>query len=430
MSDNAVARVDRGTSINEQFSGTEIERRAETAMAAAGARERAAVEARYVVAMRNPRNWNDVRAMLLDHCDRPSFAERARYSKPVGQELINGEWVPKKATGFTIRFAETLAQTMRNVMPELSVSYEDERIRIIRITVTDLEANLPWSQEVTIAKTVEKRGFKNKKTQEWEPPEGRQVIGVRLNSRGEPTYLVIATDEELRSKINAERSKTQRDFLIKLCPRDILDDCEEKIAEARDREDKKDPKAALKRLLDRFKEFGIMPSDLTTYVGKPTEQWTPLDRKELTELGLAIRENEITFSEALRLKYAAGQEGEPEGEGETHQQHDARLQRKMREQAPKREDLVDAKVNELKRESETERPRDLAEELRQETLRLGKSEFLRVLGTLGYTEVDELPNEIKTIEALRALREVEPQQPETTTQNATIEPAKRGWGKK
>lgn len=330
-----------GVTLRQEFGAQQMQTQAETSMAAAAARERAIVEAEYIMAERHPRAWMNVRAVMLDHCSRPRFAEIARYAKPVGKEKINGEWVEKKVKGFSSRFAETLAQEMGNVKPISAVTFEDDLIRIMRIGVIDLERNIPRAREVTFARSVEKRGKKNK-AGEWAPPDGREVISSRINSYGEPTYLVRATDDELRSKVNSEESKTQRDFILKLCPRDILEECEDKIRDVLAAEDKRDPLAALKKLLDRFREFGVMPSDLETYMGKPSKQFTAADIQELRELGAAIRDGQETFQNALRLKFSA-----PEGE-ESAVEHDARLRKQSEEQlATAQQVAAEKKIAEL-----------------------------------------------------------------------------------
>jgi hypothetical protein len=254
------------------------------------------------MAERHPRKWADVRVAMLDHCLRPRFAEVSRYKKPVGKKNVNGQWIDSYAEGFSIRFCEALAGEMRNVKPDTSVVYEDDLIRIIRIGVTDLQNNVPWVREVPFAKVVEKRGFKNKK-QEWEPPEGREVVGQRINSRGDMTYTVKATEDEMRSKINSETSKTQRDFILKLCPRDLLEDWEDAVRATMEKEDKRDPKAALKKWLDAFHRMGIEPSDLENYFAKNVNALSDSDIKELRELGQAINEGVTTFAQALELKW-------------------------------------------------------------------------------------------------------------------------------
>lgn len=285
----------------EEFGAAQIATTSEKSVAGIAAREQAIIQAEYVMAERHPRSWEDVRVRMMDHCKRPRFAECTRYCKPVGKKFVNGEWIEEKARGFTIRFAETLAQEMGNVKPWTSTSYEDDRIRIVRIGVTDLQRNVPWSQEVTVAKVVEKRG--KRKGDEWLPPEGREVLSSRVNSRGDTTFLVAATDDEILTKQNSAISKVQRNFLLKLCPRDILEDCEEQVVGTLSSEDKKDPAALRKKWIDAFAKFGVMPTDLIQYTGKQPAQWQEGDFAELRELGTAIKEGETTFQQALKVRY-------------------------------------------------------------------------------------------------------------------------------
>ena len=308
------AVIERGNVSRQEFGASENRSQADLAVAAVAAREEATIRAEYVMAERHPRVWPDVRIEMMEHCKRPRFAEIARYAKPVGKKKINGELVEQFARGFTARFAETLAQAMGNVKPFTAVTYEDDLIRVARIGVTDLQKNLPRSREVTFAKAVEKRGWEDRKTKKWSPPEGREVISQRLNSFSEPVYLVRATDDEMRNKVNSEESKTQRDFILRLCPRDILDECEELVLATLENQDKTDPTAALKRVNDKFREMaGIMPSDLEQYLGKPTNRFSPKDIQELRELYTAIRENQTTFEQALKLKYQTEVDGVESG---------------------------------------------------------------------------------------------------------------------
>jgi hypothetical protein len=297
-------QVQRGLTERQEFGAFERDNSGETAIAAVAARERSIIEAQYLMAERHPRNWMDVRARMMDHCLRPRFAEVSRYKKPVGKKKINGEWVDQYAEGYTIRFAESLAQEMRNVKPESSVTYEDDLIRILRIGVTDLQSNVPWSREVAFGKVIEKRGFQDRQTKEWAAPDGREVVGQpRVNSRGEMTYTVKATEDEMRSKVNSEISKTQRDFIIKLCPRDLLEDWHDAVYATMEKEDKRDPKAALKKWLDAFHRMGIEPSDLENYFAKSVNALSDADIKELRELGTAINEGVTTFQQAMELKW-------------------------------------------------------------------------------------------------------------------------------
>jgi hypothetical protein len=344
----------QGVIAREEFGANEVARRNETAMAAVTARETAIVQAEYIYAERHPRVWAQVEVDMLSHCSRPRFAEIARYAKPIGREKVNGEWVEKKAEGFSARFAETLAQEMGNIKPVSAVTYEDDLIRVVRIGVTDLQKNIPRSREVTFAKAVEKRG--KKRGNSWDPPEGREIISQRTNSYGEPTFLCKATEDEMRSKVNSEESKTQRDFVLKLCPRDILESCLDKVLEVKDQIRQgyvKDPQAAMKKVVSRFAELGIQPSDLEAYIGRSAKHFTAGDIEDLIDLGTAIRDNQTTFQQAMRDKYA---EPAPDGE-ETPQQRDARKQQQMADQAEeaKREALKVDEGKKMKAAAETEK---------------------------------------------------------------------------
>jgi len=110
---------------------------------------------------------------------------------------------------------------MMNVKSSASATYEDDMVRIVRTAVIDLERNTHDFREIVIAKVVEKRGKQDKDTGEWIPPEGREVISQRLNSYGEPSYLVRATDDEVRMKQNSEISKAQRDESLRMIPKEF-----------------------------------------------------------------------------------------------------------------------------------------------------------------------------------------------------------------
>ena len=64
----------------------------DTAATAVAAQAKALVEARYIMALRRPRDMDVVREKMLKECMRPSFAAVARYVKPIGQD--RAKWRP------------------------------------------------------------------------------------------------------------------------------------------------------------------------------------------------------------------------------------------------------------------------------------------------------------------------------------------------
>ena len=77
-----------GVSVRQEFGSTEIMRGAETAMAAMAAQSKALVEARFVVAMRNPRRWANIRISVNNLCKDPGFAAEALYVKPLNLGIL------------------------------------------------------------------------------------------------------------------------------------------------------------------------------------------------------------------------------------------------------------------------------------------------------------------------------------------------------
>ena len=87
----------------ESKTGAALEKR-ELASDVLAAQGRAQVQARYLMARQNPRDWDLVRQRVLKDCDRPFFADAALYSKPMGNS---------KVTGLSIRFAEAAQRALR-----------------------------------------------------------------------------------------------------------------------------------------------------------------------------------------------------------------------------------------------------------------------------------------------------------------------------
>lgn len=287
------APIAAGMTQREDFEGVEIQRGAETASAAVAAQATAQIQARYIVAMRRPRDWDDVRVRILKECRRPSFADVAMFSLPRGG---------KKIEGLSIRFAEAALRCMTNVLPEQITVYDDAEKRIIQVSVTDLEANLTYSKQITVAKTVERS----------KPMDDGFFFTVRNNSQGRKVYTVPATEDDLLAKEGALVSKAIRTLTMRMLPGDITDEADTLIrVTLRDRA-AKDPDGERKAIADAFSTLSVLPSDLKDYLGHPLEQTSPAELVELRGLFTAIKAGEATFRDALAAKKGK-EDGEDEG---------------------------------------------------------------------------------------------------------------------
>lgn len=269
----------------------------ETASAYVAAQAKAVVEARYVMALRRPRNWDQVRQDLLKECRRPSFAHNksAYYRKPIGDGV----------EGLGIRFVEVALRCMTNVLVETTMIFEDESKEIHRVSVTDLESNLTYPLDVRVTKTVERS----------KPADDGSYISVRKNSYNRNVYTVPATDDDLLNKRAAQISKAIRTLGLRIIPGDMQDEAEGIIKAIRLDEAARDPDTERKRIADAFNEIGVKAADLTEYLGHTLDTCSPAELVNLRGIYGAIRDGESSWKSVMENK--AEQAGKGAGAGNT-----------------------------------------------------------------------------------------------------------------
>jgi hypothetical protein len=275
---------ERGVTAEAGFGIERLERKAETSITAAAAQAKAEVEAAYIVALNRPRNIMAVREKVLDACRRPQFAEDALYRKPVGKTFIED---------LSIRFAEEALRAFGNVRVSSPTIYEDAEIRVVRITVTDLEANLGYSDEVTLQKTVERR----------EPRAGQEILGERKNSTGQTVYIIRATEDDFIVKLNAAKSKVIRNSGLRLIPSDVKEEARALIVETRAKGGS-DPNADRKKIADSFRTLNINVKELERYLGHDLDLTTPAEINELRGLYGALRDGETNWGAVMEARNA------------------------------------------------------------------------------------------------------------------------------
>lgn len=272
-------RLEAGQEATNGFGEPSLARMAETSALALAEQAKAAVQARYVMAIQRPRDLLVARQKLLADCKRTRFAETAIYNKPIGEGV----------QGPSIRFAEAAARAMGNVLAEVSAIYDDTQKRIVRVSVTDLEANITYPKDVTIEKTIERS----------KALPGRKILGTRKNSKGYDVFLIEATSEEILDKENALCSKALRTCLLRIVPGDLLDEAIEQCYETRRSDIAQDPTRARKKLVDAFQDLGVSASQLADYFGHPLESLTTEEIDSARSVYSALKDKETTWAEVL-----------------------------------------------------------------------------------------------------------------------------------
>jgi hypothetical protein len=258
----------------------------ETNTAAAAAREKAAIEARALVAMHRPRNFETSRLRLLTACKRPGFALVARYAKPIGGN--------KTVDGLSVRFAEEARVLWGNMAVDAFVAFDDEERRVYRVVGSDLETNAHEGVDVVIEKFVERR----------QPRQGQEVIRSRTNSSGQVVYLIRATEDDLLVKVNALIAKARRNVILSLIPGDVKEECEALCIDTVRRKDAEDPEAAKRAVLGSFFELGVTPDQVAQFLGHSPEALNPAEIHLLRKIYQGIRDGEATWAEVMETRGA------------------------------------------------------------------------------------------------------------------------------
>lgn len=262
-----------------------------TVEAVLAAREKAIVEARLIVAMKRPRDWNDVRIKLLAAIERPGFADADLWENPQpGSAMFRLRFGETQVEGLSIRFAEEAIRAMGNLDCRSTIIWEDEQQRIVGVEVFDLESNVSIPTQIVVKKTREKKKL-------W---DGEEAISMRMNSNGKPVYLVYATDADVFKKQNAEISKAIRNGVLRLLPGDIQAECREKLLAKRyGKEVVADPEKAKRDMLDAFAKIGVKPSELRKLLGHSVDSASPAQIGELRDLYSKIKDGKTTWAKVM-----------------------------------------------------------------------------------------------------------------------------------
>lgn len=291
-----------GQMTRQDFSGTSLAV-TNAATEALVAQSRAMTEARWIMAMRAPRQMDMVRQDIMSECRVPGFAEVATYSRPCGREQLEedgprgkrGEWVEVFAEGLSIRAAEVMMRCMGNMQCKATTLYDDARTRMITVSAVDYQTNATWDIDLTIPKTVERKRLK----------KGQKPLGERVNSYGDRVFIVEATDQDVATKAAAEISKASRTCILRLVPGQLQDEafvlCQKIAAD----KNAKDPNAARRGMLDAFASVGVRPPALEQWLGHELDTMSPAERDQLIQIGKAIKEGDLVWADVLEERLAS-----------------------------------------------------------------------------------------------------------------------------
>lgn len=256
------------------------------AIIAAAENSKAEIQARYIMAYQCPRNEEMARTKMLAHCKNKDFADTAIYSKPIGNTSVEG---------LSVRATEMMIREWGNIVIASHVVYEDETMRRIRVSATDLQTNANYSSDLVISKTIERKSNK-----------GREVVSERLNTYGETVFVVKATDDELMIKEAAMLAKMRRNLGAMLIPSDIKEEIMKQCKDAIDSQIQKDPVAERRKVIDAFDSIGVQVLRLEKILGHPIAESSPAEIAKLRKIYSTIKEGTASLSDYLESNLEDG----------------------------------------------------------------------------------------------------------------------------
>jgi hypothetical protein len=279
--------------VREGFGSTEMQRQHETMSTALASAAKAQIEAQFIMAIRNPRNPVHVRERLLTDCRRPAFADVSMYKIKRGKvKNTAGQWVDNFIEGPTIRFAEAARTAFRNLDTKIFIIYDDDNLRLVQVTTTDLETNITESATVNVAKTVERK----------QVYESHEVLAVRTTSEGGKVYIVRATAEEVNERQNSLVARVKRGQILTLIPGDLkaeaIQECYRTMSDA----NRKQIVARRQAAKLAFEKLGVSDPMLTGYLGHPIVEASAEELDELQTIYNGIREGETSWAAATASK--------------------------------------------------------------------------------------------------------------------------------
>lgn len=234
----------------------------ETSSSAMVAAAQAQVLARMQQAMIRPRDENRAAQRLHDACSRLSFAEEAMYAFPRGGSTVEGP---------SVNIAREAARVFGNMEYGIDVVSEDDDYRTIRGWAWDLETNMRVSADDTFQKLIQRKG------KGWIKPDER----------------------DLRELTNRRGAILERNAILKLVPRDIVEEACLQAKRTIEANALKNLPDAIKKVVAAFQKLNVDVRALEKWAGVKIAAFTPEHVAKLNPIWKSINDGNSRWAEYL-----------------------------------------------------------------------------------------------------------------------------------
>lgn len=242
-------------------------------IAGAIAREQFQIQASFVMAFKNQRDETRSYTRLMKAYERPSAALGAEYSFPRGGKDISGP---------SVSLARTALRCWGNMRAGFVVVGDDDEGVHLKGEALDLETNSYTFQEAKFKKKIQRKDKKTGKTL-WVDPDER----------------------ELRELINKHGAILERNCILRLIPKDFIDDAVAKAKETLVSAGKKELGASredtVRKLVMAFHDLGVTQEALEGYLSHKVDIIDEKEYADLRQKYAAIKAGEVSREEFFDL---------------------------------------------------------------------------------------------------------------------------------
>lgn len=215
-----------------------------------------------------PRSEELARTRLLESCKNSNFATLSRYQYQRGGSDI---------VGLSVVFSREAARVWGNIRSGFIIVGADNDSAHIRGYAWDLETNSYICQDTVVKRLVQRK-------------------------KGDKTEWVIPDERDWRETLNSQGARVERNCLLHVLPRLVLDECLEMSQSTISKKIAADPEGEKKKVIDAFASLHVLPSDLERYLGHELRLTSPQELEELRGVYSAVKNGEATWTKIIDSK--------------------------------------------------------------------------------------------------------------------------------
>jgi hypothetical protein len=243
----------------------EVRQTGELAVSYDQARAQKEIEGAIVLSKRFPRDEMTMLTRIQRACQRPAFAEKARYVFPRGGAEISGP---------SVNLAREMARLWGNIRFGLEVMRDDDDSRKVRAFAWDMESNTTVYSETEFKKLI------YRKKEGW----------------------VVPDERDLRELTNKHGAIAVRNCILQLIPPDFIEDAMNECKQTLRGTLGKGRDEILKKLVKAFDELAITPAMIEARYGYKIAALTEDDIDELRGIFESIKDGNSKRDEHFGAK--------------------------------------------------------------------------------------------------------------------------------